>query len=91
MKIQEQLKEARLGLGWSQEETARRCGMSLNNYARIERGNNSTTITTLEAICEVLELRVELVPKRGKTAQKVAHCGAEQRQETENQVLLKSN
>lgn len=60
MNVHEQIKAARKAKGWSQEETARRCGMSLNNYARIERGDNGTTIRTLEKIAELLGLKITL-------------------------------
>lgn len=61
----ELLKEARQSAGMSQEEVARRCGMSLNNYARIERGDTGTTVSTLEHIASVLGLELTL-----KTAKK---------------------
>ena len=60
MNVHEQIKAARKAKGWSQEETARRCGMSLNNYARIERGDNGTTIRTLEKIAATLGLKITL-------------------------------
>ena len=60
MNVHEQIKAARKAKGWSQEETARRCGMSLNNYARIERGDNGTTIRTLEKIAALLGLKITL-------------------------------
>ncbi len=60
MNVHEQIKAARKAKGWSQEETARRCGMSLNNYARIERGDNGTTIRTLEKIATTLGLKITL-------------------------------
>ena len=50
----------------SQEEVARRCGMSLNNYARIERGDTGTTVSTLEHIAQVLGLELELTLKTVK-------------------------
>ena len=56
----ELLKEARRSAGMSQEEVARRCGMSLNNYARIERGDTGTTVSTLEHIANVLGLELTL-------------------------------
>lgn len=60
MNVHEQIKAARKAKGWSQEETARRCGMSLNNYARIERGDNGTTIRTFEKIATTLGLKITL-------------------------------
>lgn len=62
-KIHEQLKAARLAKGWSQEEMARRAGMTLNNYSRIERGVTGTKVSTLERIADVLGMRLELREK----------------------------
>lgn len=59
--IQESLRATRKAKGWSQEETARRCGMSLNTYTRIETGKSSTTLKTLQHICETLGVRLAIV------------------------------
>lgn len=59
--ITESLRETRKAKGWSQEETARRCDMSLNTYTRIETGKSSTTLKTLQHICETLGVRLAIV------------------------------
>lgn len=57
------LKAAREAKGMTQEQTARACGMTLNNYARIERGDTGTTVSTLQKIADTLDLRLALVAK----------------------------
>ena len=55
-----QLKAARMEKGYSQERIAHECGMTMNNYARIERGDNGTTIATFERIANALGYRLTL-------------------------------
>jgi transcriptional regulator with XRE-family HTH domain len=55
-----QLKAARTEKGYSQERMAHECGMTMNNYARIERGDNGTTIATFERIANALGYRLTL-------------------------------
>lgn len=57
------LKSAREAKGLTQEQTARACGMTLNNYARIERGDTGTTVSTLQKIADTLDLRLVLTAK----------------------------
>lgn len=57
------LKAAREAKGMTQEQTARACGMTLNNYARIERGDTGTTVSTLQKIADTLDLRLVLTAK----------------------------
>ena len=59
----DQLKAARMKKGYSQEQTAHACGMTLNNYARIERGDTGTTVNTLQKIADTLDLRLVLTAK----------------------------
>lgn len=50
------LRELRLSRGLTQEELARRTGMTLGNVQRIEYGKaKSIPLDTLEVFCEVLE------------------------------------
>lgn len=56
----DQLKAARLAKGYSQECTAHECGMTMTNYARIERGDNGTSIATFERIANTLGYRLTL-------------------------------
>lgn len=57
------LKTTREAKGMTQEQTARACGMTLNNYARIERGDTGTTVHTLQKIADTLDLRLVLTAK----------------------------
>jgi transcriptional regulator with XRE-family HTH domain len=57
------LKSAREAKGMTQEQTAHACGMTLNNYARIERGDTGTTVRTLQKIADTLDLRLVLTAK----------------------------
>ena len=56
----DQLKAARLEKGYSQERIAHESGMTMTNYARIERGDNGTTIATMERIANALGYRLTL-------------------------------
>ena len=57
------LKAAREVKGMTQEQTAHACGITLNNYARIERGDTGTTVRTLQKIADTLDLRLVLTAK----------------------------
>lgn len=59
-----QLKASRMALGLTQREVAERCGLSTENYARIERGAASTTMATMERIADALELNIVLINKK---------------------------
>ncbi len=48
------IKEARMKSGLTQSEVADKAGISVNHYARIERGEVNLSVETLEAILEVL-------------------------------------
>lgn len=63
MTLQEILRSQRQRLHLSQEQVAQRAEMTLNNYARIERGLSGTTVATMERIAEVLNLRLTLTEK----------------------------
>lgn len=58
-----ELRQHRLAAGLTQREVAERCGVSRENYARIERGAASTTIETLTRIVNALGLVVTFTPK----------------------------
>lgn len=62
-KLLQVLKTAREAKGMTQEQTAHACGMTLNNYARIERGDTGTTVRTLQKIADTLDLRLVLTAK----------------------------
>jgi transcriptional regulator with XRE-family HTH domain len=63
MKIHEKIRLVRESKSWSQEDMAEKLGMSLNGYAKIERGETKAYNPKLEQIAEVLEMDLaELMP-----------------------------
>lgn len=52
VKVYERIKFLRQSKNWSQEETAHRLNMSINGYARIERGETDLPLSRLEQIAE---------------------------------------
>ena len=56
-KIGKGIKNARLEVGLTQSEVAKKAKISTNHYARIERGEINPSIETLEAILEVLKIK----------------------------------
>jgi transcriptional regulator with XRE-family HTH domain len=67
MKVHEKIRLIREAKHWSQEEMAEKLNMSLNGYAKIERGETKAYNPHLEQIAEVLEMDlVELMPVNDK-------------------------
>lgn len=58
MKINEKIRTLRENKHWSQEELAEKLNMSLNGYAKIERGENNLTIQKLEKIAQVFGIDI---------------------------------
>ena len=56
MEIHEKLRAARKSKHWSQEEMAEKMGMSVNGYAKIERGETKSYNPKLPQIVETLGL-----------------------------------
>lgn len=56
-KIGKGIKVARLESGLTQSEVAEKAKISVNHYARIERGEINPSIETLESILEVLKIK----------------------------------
>ncbi|STY62520.1 anaerobic benzoate catabolism transcriptional regulator [Mannheimia haemolytica] len=54
MNVNEKVRFLREARGWSQEEMAERVGLSVQGYAKIERGETQLSISRLRQICEVL-------------------------------------
>jgi transcriptional regulator with XRE-family HTH domain len=62
MQLYEKIGLMRKIKGWSQEDMAERLGMSVNGYAKIERGETDVQFSRLEKISELLEVSLlELV------------------------------
>jgi transcriptional regulator with XRE-family HTH domain len=52
------LRHTRLGRGETQEDVARRAGLTIAAYARIERGTADPKWTTVRSIAEALEINL---------------------------------
>mgnify|MGYP001018778666 FL=1 len=64
MKTYEIIRTLREERNWSQKDMAEKLNMSVNGYAKIERGENSVNIFRLEQIAAILEVDVhELLPQ----------------------------
>ncbi|QEY24239.1 helix-turn-helix domain-containing protein [Neisseria animalis] len=63
METYEIIRALREDRNWSQKDMAEKLHMSVNGYAKIERGENSVNMFRLEQIAEVLEVDIhELIP-----------------------------
>lgn len=50
MELHEKIKFMRMFKGWSQEEIAEKLGMTVNGYAKIEKGETDTSFSRLQQI-----------------------------------------
>lgn len=67
MNINEKIRKLRESNSWSQEQMAERLNMSLNGYAKIERGESKIYLEKLEQIAQVFDIDVvELMQSDGK-------------------------
>ena len=62
------LREARQRKGLSQRELSARSGVPQSHISRIEQGNVDLRVSSLVALARVLELELELVPKKSVPA-----------------------
>lgn len=58
MNINEKIRKFRESKEWSQEQMAEKLNMSLNGYAKIERGETKLYLDKLEQIAQILDLDV---------------------------------
>lgn len=62
MKVNEKIRKLRESKEWSQEQMAEKMSMSLNGYAKIERGETKLHLDKLEQIAQILDVDfVELI------------------------------
>ena len=62
-KIGQKLKEVRKKLGLKQTDVAKKAGISVNYYARIERNEENPTLDTMEKIFKALKVKSsEILP-----------------------------
>lgn len=67
MSINEKIRKLREAKAWSQEQMAEKLNMSLNGYAKIERGESKIYLEKLEQIAQVFDIDVvELMQSDGK-------------------------
>ena len=67
MSINEKIRKFREAKDWSQEQMAEKLNMSLNVYAKIERGESKIYLDKLEQIAQVFDIDVvELMQSDGK-------------------------
>lgn len=50
------IRQARRQKGWSQEELAARCGISLSFMGNLERGSRSMSLETFVKLCKALDI-----------------------------------
>ena len=67
MNINEKIRRIRESKEWPQEQMAEKLNMSLNGYAKIERGESKIYLDKLEQIAQVFDIDVvELMQSDGK-------------------------
>ncbi|MEG9491020.1 helix-turn-helix transcriptional regulator [Mannheimia indoligenes] len=67
MSTNEKIRKLREAKAWSQEQMAEKLNMSLNGYAKIERGESKIYLEKLEQIAQVFDIDVvELIQSDGK-------------------------
>lgn len=67
MSVNEKIRKVRESKAWSQEQMAEKLNMSLNGYAKIERGETKLYLDKLEQIAQVFDIDVvELMQSDGK-------------------------
>ena len=65
--VNEKIRKVRESKAWSQEQMAEKLKMSLNGYAKIERGETKLYLDKLEQIAQVFDIDViELMQSDGK-------------------------
>ena len=67
MSVNEKIRKIREAKDWSQEQMAEKLNMSLNGYAKIERGESKIYLDKLEQIAQVFDIDViEIMQSDGK-------------------------
>lgn len=65
--VNEKIRKVRESKAWSQEQMAEKLNMSLNGYAKIERGESKIYLDKLEQIAQVFDIDViELMQSDGR-------------------------
>ena len=67
MSVNEKIRKIREAKDWSQEQMAEKLNMSLNGYAKIERGESKIYLDKLEQIAQVFDIDIiELMQSDGR-------------------------
>lgn len=66
MNVNEKIRKIRESKAWSQEQMAEKLSMSLNGYAKIERGETKLYLDKLEQIAQVLDIDVVELMQSGE-------------------------
>ena len=55
------IRQIRKTKGWSQEELAKKCGISMNHIGHIERGTRKMSLDTFTSLCRELEIDADVL------------------------------
>lgn len=55
IKIGQRIRQVRKAKGWSQDQLAKKCGISLNFMGKIERGKRRMSLDTFASLCAELD------------------------------------
>jgi transcriptional regulator with XRE-family HTH domain len=94
--VGEQLRQRRKGQGWSLQQVADACEISVSLLSQIERGLRSVSPRTLEALASVLQLPLDTLsrnirPSEGEADGSVVRAGRHRRLDQEDRRIRKEN
>jgi len=55
-KVGKRIAEIRIEKNVSQQDLASKCNFEKSNMSRLEKGNSNATLSTLEKVCEALQI-----------------------------------
>ncbi|MCC9018749.1 helix-turn-helix domain-containing protein [Flavobacterium lipolyticum] len=55
-KVGKRIQEIRIQKNFSQQELASKCNFEKSNMSRLENGNSNATLSTLEKVCDALQI-----------------------------------
>jgi transcriptional regulator with XRE-family HTH domain len=94
--VGEQLRQRRKTLGWSLQQVADACEISVSLLSQIERGLRSVSVRTLEALSTTLQLPLETLSRNIRTTEgeadgSVVRAGRHRRLDQEDRRIRKEN
>lgn len=60
-KVGARIRQVRKAKGWSQDELAKKCGISMNFMGHIERGTKKMSLDTFTNLCRELEAEADVL------------------------------